>query len=389
MLAVMVRACRGKLLTIAVFAAAFLPAVPSQALQSGVDAAQLQDMKALLAKQVKDRHLAGMAAIVVRAESVVGVAAAGVRKQGESARIQTDDLFHLGSNGKAITATMIARLIEAGRLSFATTPLNVFPELRDTIHPGFRPITIEQLLSHHAGIPPYTHLKEFKAVPKLSGNEVEQRAKFAAWVLQHAPAVSPGTKGLYSNAGFLIVSAMAERITGLSWETLVASQVLEPLGMHAIYGYPLTVGKNQPWNHVETKKGLKAVDQDEAWQVPPYLRPAGDISMSLGDYARFLQMNLKALRGMETKFLSVATVRRLHASPMQDEYALGWGTFQINGVRSSTHAGSGGSFYAIVTLQPGRDEGIAVVANSGGERTADACDSALKAFLATYALVPQ
>ena len=128
---------------------------------------------------------------------------------------------------------------------------------------------------------------------------------------------------------------------------------------------------------METKKGLKAVAQDEAWQVPPYLRPAGDISMSLGDYARFLQMNLQALTGTDSKFLSVATVTRLHASPMQDEYALGWGTFQIDGVRSSTHAASGGSFYAIVTLQPDRDEGVAVVANSAGERTADACDNAL------------
>ena len=62
---------------------------------------------------------------------------------------------------------MVARLIEAGKLSFATTPLDVFPELKDTIHPDFRRITIEQLLSHHAGIPAYTKIDgtEFKALP--------------------------------------------------------------------------------------------------------------------------------------------------------------------------------------------------------------------------------
>jgi CubicO group peptidase (beta-lactamase class C family) len=103
--------------------------------------------------------------------------------------------------------------------------------------------------------------------------------------------------------------------------------------------------------------------------------------MSLSDYGRFLQLNLNALRGTETKFLSVATARRLHASPMQDEYALGWGTFQIDGVRSSTHAGSGGRFYALVALQPGRDVGVAVVANSAGERTRDASDAVLNALL--------
>ncbi len=356
MLAIIVRARCGKFLRIATFAAAFLPSALSQGLPSGVNAAQLQEMKALLAKQVQEQHLAGMGAIVVRAESVVGVAVAGVRKQGKSTRIGPDDLFHLGSNTKAITATMIARLIEAGELSFATTPLDVFPELRDTIHPDFRRVSIEQLLSHHAGIPAYTKIDgtEFKALPQLSGNGSKQRARFASWVLQHAPANSPGTKGLYSNAGVCIAAAIAERITGSSWEKLVTSQVLEPLGMHAIYGYPLTVNKNQPWGHLEERKELKAVDLDEAWNVPPYLLPAGGMAMSLSDYGRFLQMNLKALRGRETKFLSAATVRRLHTSPMQDEYALGWGTFQIDGVRSSTHAGSGGSFYALVTLQPGR-----------------------------------
>ncbi len=388
---VMVRACCRKVLTIAVFAGAFLPPVPSQDLQSGVDAVQPREMKALLAKHVKDQHLAGMGAIVIRAESVVGIAVAGVKKRGEGTRISPDDIFHLGSNTKAITTTMIARLIEAGKLSFATTPLDVFPELRDTIHPDFRRITIEQLLSHHAGIPAYTKIDgtEFKALPQLPGNGSEQRARFATWVLQHAPANSPGTKGLYSNAGVSIAAAMAERITGSSWEKLVTSEVLEPLGMHAIYGYPLTANRNEPWGHVEEQKELKAVDLDEAWQVPPYLLPAGGMAMSLSDYGRFLQMNLNALRGTETRFLSVATVRRLHSSTLGDEYALGWGTFQINGVRSSTHAGSGGSFYALVTLQPGRDVGVAVFANSAGKRTGDASDIVINALLARYALVPQ
>jgi CubicO group peptidase (beta-lactamase class C family) len=159
--------------------------------------------------------------------------------------------------------------------------------------------------------------------------------------------------------------------------------------MHAIFAFPLSADISQPWGHAETRKGLKALNQlDEAAQVPLYLLPAGGMAMALGDYGRFLQMNLKGLRGEEDKFLSAKTIQRLHSSTMQDEYALGWGAFQINGVPTSTHAGSAGSFYAIVALQSSRDEGVAVVLNSAGEQSSQAADALLKALLTKYAAAP-
>ncbi len=339
--------------------------------------------------------MVGIAAIVFRSHNIVGIAAAGLRHRGESAPLESTDLFHLGSNTKAITATMIARLVEAGKLSWTTTALETFPELSKTMHPAFRHITMEQLLSHHAGIPPFdtvtvTLLKNTwpKPWPKLSGSAMEQRSRFAALVLKHAPTITPGTKGLYSNAGFAIAAAIAERRTGSSWEDLVTSQVLEPLGMRAIFGFPLSAGRNQPWGHFETDKGFIALPGGVA-QDPPYMQPAGGMAMALGDYVRFLQMNLKGLRGENSAFLSAKTIQRLHTSTTHDQYALGWGTSQIDGVPESTHAGSDGSFYALVALQPSRDMGVAVVLNSSGERSSEAADALLNALLKKYAAAPQ
>ena len=103
---------------------------------------------------------------------------------------------------------MIARLVKAGKLSWTTTALETFPELSKTMQPAFRHIAIEQLLSHHAGTAPFdtftiTLLKNTwpKPLPHLSGTEMEQRSKFVAWVLRRRPAITPGTEGLYSNAG--------------------------------------------------------------------------------------------------------------------------------------------------------------------------------------------
>ena len=291
------------------------------------------EIQSLLEKQIQDQHLVGMAAIVFRSYTIAGMATAGVKRQGENTPLESTDLFHLGSNTKAITATVIARLVEAGKLLWTTTALETFPELSKIMHPVFRHITLEQLLSHHAGIPPFSKVKPKqlgtwpKPWPKLSGSAVEQRSRFAALVLKHAPAITPGTKGLYSNAGFPIAAAMAERRTGLSWEDLVTSQVLEPLGMHAIFGFPLLAGRNQPWGHFETDKGPIAL-QGGVVQLPPYMLPAGGLAMTLGDYG------------------------------------------------------------AIVALLPSRDVGVAVVLNSAGDQSWEAADTVLNALLKRYAATP-
>ena len=376
-----------------VLAAALLSPVSGQGPPAESASAPSTEIKSLLEKQVKDHQLVGIAAIMFRSHTIVGIAAAGVKRQGESTPLGSADLFHLGSNTKAITATMIARLVEAGKLSWTTTALETFPELSKTMRPAFRRITMEQLLSHHAGIPPFSKVKAKvgtwpKPWPHLSGSAVEQRSQFAALVLKHAPAITPGTKALYSNAGFAIAAAMAERRTGASWEDLLTSQVLEPLGMHAIFGFPLSAGRNQPWGHVETKKGFIAVPGG-AVQLPPYMLPAGGLATALGDYVRFLQMNLKGLRGEDSPFLSAKTIQRLHSSPTHDQYALGWAKIQITSVPSSAHNGSAGSFYASVALQPSRDEGVAVVLNSAGERSGEAADAVLNALLKRYAPATQ
>ncbi len=344
------------------------------------------DISKLLEKELQVNRLAGMA-VVVRADGAAVIGSAGVKRDGESAAIERGNLFHLGSNTKAFTATMIARLVETGKLSWATTPLDVFPELRATLHPALKDVTLEQLLSHHAGIAPYSDSseKEYKALPPISGSAVEQRIKFSAWVLQHKPALAPGKKGSYSNAGFVIAAAMAERVTGSSWEELVTAHVLEPLGIHAVYAWPATGDRGQPWGHSETKKGLKAQDPaDELEQLPPFLLPAGGMAMSMGDYGKFLQEHLRGLEGKKSSFLSVETIRKLHSSSMMDKYALGWGIAPVDGVPSSSHTGSAGSFYAVVVLQPGRDVAVAVVTNSDGVRSETSAKKVLKALLAQH-----
>jgi CubicO group peptidase (beta-lactamase class C family) len=113
------------------------------------------------------------------------------------------------------------------------------------------------------------------------------------------------------------------------------------------------------------------------------------VELSLEDYARFLQVNLRGLEGRDTTLLKAATIKHLHTSPVSppDKYGLGWGLQDFDGVPASVHVGSAGTFYAITIIQPKLDLGVAVFANAGGERATAAATEALKALIRRFAKV--
>src|SRR6266571_2380332 len=185
-------------------------------------------------ESVRSQHnIPAMGAVVLRADTILALGISGVRRAGVAASVTVHDRFQLGSNTKAVTATLIATLVEAGKLSWTTTLADVFPEMRDSMSAEFRGVTLEQLLSHHAGISPFANTddNDFKKLPRLKGSPMECRLAFTAWVLRGTPVAPPGMKAIYSNGGYTIAAAIAERVTGKSWESLVRERVFSPLGV--------------------------------------------------------------------------------------------------------------------------------------------------------------
>jgi CubicO group peptidase (beta-lactamase class C family) len=322
----------------------------------------------------------GMVAAVIRSDRITGLTASGVRRLGRTAPVTVDDRFHLGSNTKAITATLIAQLVEDGYLSWSSSPLETFPELAQTIHPEHLGISLTQLLQHRAGIEP---LLSFGDIPPLSGSPVQQRRSGSRLLLELAPPVPVGSY-LYSNGDYAIAAAMAEAQTGRSWEDLVGWRLLSRLGIAASFGWPAARDPDQPWGHEDLGDEFVPHRPDLAsdpLRVPPVIAPAGDLSLSVRDYARFVQLHLRGLRG-EPRLLSGEGFRRLHTA--EGFYAMGWGEIDIEGVRTAVHDGSTGSFWATAWIQPGRDIAVVVLVNAGGERASAAATTAATELLRRY-----
>ena len=92
-----------------------------------------------LAKLVGQDRAPALFAAVIERESVAYAEAVRVRRRGFSSKVTTDDLLRINSNTKAMTAMMLATLVQDGTFpqGWKTTILDVFPELAQDIHENY------------------------------------------------------------------------------------------------------------------------------------------------------------------------------------------------------------------------------------------------------------
>lgn len=327
--------------------------------------------KSLAAARAK-RQLPGVAALVQKGGKVAAEAALGVRAVGHPEAVTTLDRWAIGSDTKAFTATLIARLVEQGVMRFDDTLAASFPNLAKEMNPAYRQLTVTQLLSHTAGLPSLTDDKElpaFKAVIASASGVKAQRAALARKYLTMPPASKVGEFS-YSNVGFIIAGAIAEARTGKTWEALMQEQVFAPLGITtAGFGLPGASGKfDQPHGHQEQAGKLTPLDPaDPDADNPLALGPAGTIHIALKDWLRFAQDQLDGAHG-RGKLLKPQSYRKLH-TPVTGNYALGWGVkLGPDGVPLLlTHSGSNGFWLADIRIMPKHDLIFLVVMNVGTE----------------------
>ncbi|HUE36118.1 MAG TPA: serine hydrolase domain-containing protein [Candidatus Acidoferrum sp.] len=208
--------------------------------------------------------LPALAAVVVKDGAICDRIAVGVRKWGDTTPVTTKDVFHIGSDTKAMTATLAAMLIDEGKLNWDTTIADVFPEFKGKINPQYENVTVEQLLTHRGGLSQSPPAAAWARARKAQGTPVEQRYEFIQAVLAQPPAATPGTKMIYSNQGYAIIGAMLEKITGVPWEKLITEHLFKPLHMDSAgFGPPGTIGQvDQPWGHVRKDGGITPFQQD-------------------------------------------------------------------------------------------------------------------------------
>lgn len=329
-------------------------------------AASTDALKQYLREYREEYGIPGIAAVVLTSESILYVGVDGLRKLGAPDSIQLDDRFHVGSNTKAMTGFVAAVLVEKGLIDWDSRIIDLFPEFAGAARDVYKDKTLQDLLSHQARIPAFTSGLEFAELPEFKGGNMEQRKAFVGWLLQQEPVDIDTTRGYtYSNAGYGIAAAMLENVSGKSWEQLMQDELFDPLEIDGTIGWPAYSDEHQPWGHYYDTDSDHVCPHDphDEYQLPKICNAAGDVSMSIQDYAKFLRINLLGLRGKDT-VLQAATIRYLHAcNDTTKRYAIGWGRREHDGYEVSRHNGSAGTFYCTALIFRDMDLALAIMMN--------------------------
>ncbi len=351
------------------------PEAPPSSLLAPASATDL----APLLDPLREQHgVPAMVAGVARDGELLAVGAVGTDRFGGDSPATVDERWHIGSNTKAMTATLIARLVQRDVLSWDDTVGTVLADLGPD--PAWSSVTLDQLLTHSAGLPANPGTLWMVRLLATSKEPVEARRAMLEVVLAEPPIHEPGTTYLYSNLGFATAAAMAEVVTGSTYAELMQREVFEPLGV-VDWGFGPPPPPS-PLGHVGDPGGFTVVESVPVADNPRALEPAGTLHFTLASWARFVGAHVDGARGGGSDYLPTEAWAELHR-PRLEDYAMGWGSLTPEwlGEPALTHSGSNSMWYARVVAVPGWNAAFLVATNCGG----DACKAAVKETVRTLA----
>jgi CubicO group peptidase (beta-lactamase class C family) len=337
----------------------------------------------VLPVQLESKHIAGAVVAVVVGDKVVFSKGYGYADVEARRKVDPETtMFRIASISKLFTWTAVMQQVEAGKLDL-NADLNKY--LKDVQIPATfeQPITLKDLLTHTPGFDDY--------IIGLFGHKSEDVRPLAQVLKAQMPTRvrPPNVIASYSNHGTALAGAAVANVSGLSWEDYVEQRILKPLGMeHTSVRQPATdklpkdLSKGYKW------KGGKF--ETEGFEYVP-LAPAGCISTTAADAAKFMLAHLHDGQLREARILKAETAQRMRQplfrhDPKTNAMCYGFWEQELNGQRIVGHGGDTIWFHSLMQLIPERGVGLFISYNtdtSGGER-----EVLFDAFLRRYFPAP-
>lgn len=346
--------------TCAIGGIVFSRLLPFLAVASSVLAGEPRDISAALEVVRAKYKVPACASAVMNNGQLVAIGATGLRRVDRDVPVTKDDVWHIGSCTKSMTAALVGVLVDAGKLRWDMPVPSALPGV--PCDPGWKRITIEHLVTQRSGIAGMSR-GEWTAIESGQGSPRDQRARYARALLSKAPAQPPG-KFAYSNSGYGLLGAIIERAASAGYEELLHRHIFAPLRLTtAGFGAPATPGKlDQPWGHYRRGDQLMPASPTPNNQFPPALAPAACVHMSLADFARYAAW----LSSGEPRIVKAETFTRLQTPPEGSAYAGGLWKTELPGIGGAAvcHTGHMGGFFGV--FHSGKSRACVSVFNTEG-----------------------
>lgn len=267
-------------------------------------------------------------------------------------RLQTR--FNLASVTKMFTAVGIGQLMQAGKLGLSDPVGKILPELADS--DLGRQVTIHQLLSHTSGLVGARAAMEKGLEPAATARSITEMT--AAFV--KAPLTSrPGQQFEYSNAGYILLGAIIERVSGETYYDYVQHHIFDAAGMHDTGFYP--PGDDPHRMAIGYMDGPSGKSMPNTNVLPRIGSPANMAFSTAGDMERFA--GALAHGQLLRKDLLDLFWTGVTEQPDKVEYGYGARIEQYNGRRIVWHGGGAPGVTNRFEMVPAEGVTVIVLAN--------------------------
>ena len=302
----------------------------------------------------------GLSYAVITADSVLEIYATGESKINSGRKLTLGNRFRIGSNTKAVTGYIAAQLVKDGKLAWDTKFFDLFPELKAGSNKAFHDLTLLQLVSLRTRLFPYTYTYKKPVKSLFTGDQQQQRYQFTKWFMQQPP-VHSGREMNFSNLGYVAAGLMMEKATGRSYQQLV-DELGRTLQISFFFGAPNHSDTMQTWGHNSTLTPEAPADEYKL----NWLQAAGNLTLTLPDYCRFIQLQLSGLQGRSKKLSANESEFLMFGLP---RFSIGWFSDTTTaGEQYAWNIGNPGTYLSKVCVLRKQKVAIIVLANAQTEK---------------------
>ena len=322
-------------------------------------------------------HLPGIAVGVIQDGKVVFARGYGETIADSGDAVSNKTLFKIASNSKAMTASVLARLVQQGKLNWDDPVIKHLPAfaMHDpwvTAH-----MTVSDLLVHNSGLPEGGgDLMLWPEPNEFTRDDIVHGLQFIK------PAYGFRAGYAYDNLLYVVAGQVAAAAGGASYEELVRRELFQPLGLDScrVGEFNMRDAGSVAQPHYRGDVGNVAMRQDG--DVVPMIAsaPAGGIRCSLDDMLvwanNWLQPTSAQLdwlgekqRGEMWKArtpMPISQQRRRWDNTHYYAYAYGFRLADVDGHWTVSHTGTLGGMYSMMMLLPDRKSGFVIMINGEG-----------------------
>lgn len=265
--------------------------------------------------------------------------------------------FRLASVSKEFTAMSILQLMQAGKLSFNTALMDIFPEFPTWAEA----INYGHLLHHTSGLLNYESLiPDTATIPVLDADVLNLLLK------QDRTYFEPGSSYNYNNGGYAVLALSVERLSGMTFPQYLKQNLFDPIGMNNSVAFTkgVNVIPHRAYGYNVIDNQIEFSDQNMTSSV----LGDGGIYSSVNDMFKWDQ----ALYGHE---VLPQTALDSAFTPWLEKYGCGWRIEDYRGLKRISHTGSSCGFrtdyqrfpdfeFSVIILTNRREPGVQYLAEA-------------------------